>query len=376
MKKRSAKIIAMGMVMGMFAVSVPQVDAADMNVGTVGSKVEVQKSEEISLYEDSEMMQGQWIKSGNKWWFRFEDGTYPKDVMMEDEKGHVFAFDKDGWMVTGWYRYKDVFEIDDEVFDAWYYFDTNGYMTTGWKKINNVWYYFDKDEGWMYFWDVYEIDGARYYFQKSGAMATGWSYDASYEEWFYANSAGKLLNGWQYISGSWYYLDKADYFMYSDGIWEIETNNGTQLYAFDKNGRMIKGWYHQVWNDGTSDWFYFDTDGTPYDGWKSIGGKWYYMDEGVMYSDVIAVINGANYAFKASGEMITGWHMEKYADNSGADWWYFDANGKGHDGWVTSQGKWYWTDGGYMNVEKYHITDNGKLSEFDGNGVWIGYVEE
>lgn len=378
MKKRSAKLIAMGMVMGMFALSVPQVNAADMNVGAVNSKIEVQKAK-AALSEETEMKQGQWIQSGNRWWFRFNDGTYPKDVMMQDETGHVFAFDKNGWMVTGWYQSNESFEIAGETFYPWYYFDVNGYMVTGWKKINNNWYYFDKDEGVMYFWDAFEIDGTTYYFKKSGAMATGWSYDTYYESWFYANSAGKLLTGWQWIGSAWYYLDPVDYFMYSDGIWEVEAGNGeSQIYAFDKSGHMVTGWYKQVWDDGTSDWFYFNTDGTPYTGWKASAGKWYYINDGLMHSNTIASIDGVNYAFKESGEMVTGWHYEKYTNQPGGDWWYFDANGKGHDGWIASNGNWYWTDGGYMNKEEYHITDGGKISQFraDGSGIWMGYVEE
>lgn len=312
MKKRSARLIAMGLVMGMFVVSVPEVNAADTNVGVVSSEVNVQKEETVSEYEESAVMQGRWIKSGNRWWFRFEDGSYPKNVMMQDTKGHVYAFDKEGWMVTGWYKDNEPFEIGGRMFCNWYYFDNNGYMVTGWRKINNVWYYFDKEEGWMYFWDVFKIDGAAYYFKDSGAMLTGWCYDEFYDEWYYASASGKLLTGWQWIGDAWYYFDENDYFRYSDGIAEIEEDNGeSQFYAFDENGRMVRGWYKQIWEDGTSDWLYFNKNGTP------------------------------------------------------------------RTGWVSSGGKWYWIDDGVMNVEEYHVTDGGKISQFrsDGSGVWIGYVK-
>lgn len=377
MKKRRVGLIAMGLLMGMFAVAVPEVNAADVNVKATNSKVEPQKAKAAAYYEESEMMQGQWIRTGTRWWFRFNDGSYPRDVMMQDESGNIYAFDQDGWMVTGWYKDSQPVEIGGQIFYSWYYFDANGHMVKGWKQINNVWYYFDKDDGWMYFWDVYEIDGSMYYFTKSGSMATGWCYDDYYEGWFYANAAGKLLTGWQRINGSWYYLDEANYFMYSDGFFEFETANGeTQVYGFDKSGRMITGWYFQVWEDGTSDWLYFGADGTPYTGWVAAGKTWYYVVDGMMYSNVIAEIGGANYAFDESGLMVTGWHFEEYADGTGGDWWYFDSNGKGHNGWLASGGNWYWIDEGFMNVDEYHITD-GKPSQFraDGSGIWIGYVK-
>lgn len=379
MKKRCARLISMGLVMGMFALSAPQVNAADLSTGSAGAKVAAQKAEEVAVYgEDSEMIQGEWIQSGNRWWFRFEDGSYPKDVLMKDEVGHIYAFDKDGWMVTGWYKDKEPFEIEGEVFYNWYYFDASGHMVKGWKQINNVWYYFDETDGWMYFWDGFEIDGKVYYFKKSGAMATGWCYDDYYEEWYYANAAGELLTGWQWIGSEWYYLDTEGYFMYSNGAWAIDEGNGNvQTYLFDESGRMVRGWYKQIWEDGTSDWFYFNADGTPYTGWKAIGKTWYYIDDSLMYSNVIAAIDGANYAFDEKGEMVTGWHFEEYTNSTGGDWWYFDANGKGHNGWVASSGNWYWIDDGFMNVDEYHITDGGKISQFkaDGSGIWMGYVK-
>ena len=58
-----------------------------------------------------------------------------------------------------------------------YYFDKNGYMQTGWKKYKNSWYYLRKSgknkgalcTGWK------TISGKRYFLaKKTGARVTGW----------------------------------------------------------------------------------------------------------------------------------------------------------------------------------------------------------
>lgn len=58
-----------------------------------------------------------WKKDEVGWWYRKEDGSYPKNQ---------------------WEKIKNL----------WYYFDEKGYAVTGWKKINNFWYYLNtKDDG-------------------------------------------------------------------------------------------------------------------------------------------------------------------------------------------------------------------------------------
>lgn len=53
---------------------------------------------------------GNWNYDSSGWWYRMENGSYPKDT----------------WQA-----------IDDK----WYFFDTNGYMKIGWIQSENNWYY-------------------------------------------------------------------------------------------------------------------------------------------------------------------------------------------------------------------------------------------
>lgn len=61
----------------------------------------------------------QWIKSGNRWWYRHEDGGYTMNGF-ETIGGKTYYFDGAGWMVTGWRN----------VNNKWYYFDGSGAMRT------------------------------------------------------------------------------------------------------------------------------------------------------------------------------------------------------------------------------------------------------
>lgn len=54
----------------------------------------------------------QWIQSGNRWWYRHEDGGYTRNGF-EMINGKTYYFDAAGWMVTGW----------KQVGEDWYYFN-------------------------------------------------------------------------------------------------------------------------------------------------------------------------------------------------------------------------------------------------------------
>ena len=46
----------------------------------------------------------EWVKSGDRWWYRHADGSYTTDGW-ERIGGEWYYFDHEGWMVTGWVRY-------------------------------------------------------------------------------------------------------------------------------------------------------------------------------------------------------------------------------------------------------------------------------
>ena len=205
---------------------------------------------------------GTWIKSGNRWWYRHEDGSYTRSGW-ELIKGIWYYFDEEGWMVTGWQKISGV----------WYYMNESGAMQTGWQKINGSWYY---------------MNG-------SGAMQTGWQTISGV--WYYMNGSGVMQTGWQKINGSWYYMN-------GSGVMQTgwQTIDGAEYYLA-ADGHMVTGWMKE--NDN---WYYLKSNGAKaYDYWvdkKGVGG--YYIDStGVMVVDTVCTIDGVTYTFDDSGKCIS-----------------------------------------------------------------------
>ena len=100
---------------------------------------------------DRNHIAGEWIRSGNQWWYCHLDGSYT---------------------TNNW----------EKIAGKWYYFDKKGYMLTGWICPNNVWYYLESNgamatEKWV----------GNYYLTTSGVMATNQWIDDRY----YVDSTGK-----------------------------------------------------------------------------------------------------------------------------------------------------------------------------------------
>lgn len=109
--------------------------------------------------------EGNFVKDMGGWKYIMEDGTYPQKAWKKI-KSNIFYFDTQGYMQTGWRRYRN----------AWYYLRTSGkkkgMLLTGWKTISGKRYYFSKKNGarvtgWQ------SIGKYRYYFNKKGVLQKG-----------------------------------------------------------------------------------------------------------------------------------------------------------------------------------------------------------
>ncbi len=279
---------------------------------------------------------------------------------------------------TGWYYNEDS--------EYWSYYEKGSYVSEDWRSIDGKWYYFG-EYGNMYFDGIYEIGEDAYYFNKSGAMLTGWIKDTyTYSEgyvstnWYYAESSGRLAEGWKKISGKWYYFD----YEMAQGSYRIDG----KLYAFDKNGAWVaSGWAQDVWGN----WYYVLKDGTCATGWQSVGGTWYYFapDGGQMYIGAW-VIDGKDYFFNGSGAWVkkpaNGWNSASttYYSSTGkaykyTEWAYYQ-NGKAVKGWKQIGGKWYYFyDYGNMAADTYIEDGSGKFYFMNADGslrTTAGWVQE
>lgn len=329
---------------------------------------------EIFSVATYQQLSGTWQQSGSRYWFKYTDDTYATNAIVPID-GINYGFDNDGWMITGWGQFDGV----------WYYFNADGAMQYGWQKIGGKWYYLDPDNGNM--WghgrnEEFSVDGEHYYFCADGSLANGWFYvDYIYEAsfWIYCEE-GKPYEGWHLINSSWYYFAEENSLgpmLYDNCIADI---NGV-TYAFDAEGRMITGWgMVTVWydiDDSANFWCYCDANGVVQHGWQYIDGYWYYFGEesasyGVMYANYVITIDGVNYAFAPNGVMVkNAWFLDPYEN----EWYYFDGSGAGHNGWLKDGANWYYCENGKMVYNDTITTDGDKLSKFDENGIWQGYVE-
>lgn len=145
-----------------------------------------------------------------------------------------------------------------------------GYSIDGWKFISGTWYYY-KNSTKQTGWQ--KINDTWYYLDALGKMLTDWQ--KVNEKWYYLESSGSMATGWKYVRGRWYYLD-------------------------NKNGDMKTGWY----KDGST-WYYLDpTNGDMKIGWIKVGGNWYYLNSSGAMVTGSQTIDGKVYNFASSGEWI------------------------------------------------------------------------
>ena len=218
---------------------------------------------------------GQWKQLESKWWYQYEDGTYPKDEFIKiDNK--LYRFDSLGYMQAGW------FKINNED----YYASGSGEIKAQWVASGNNWYYVD-ETGKMVTGDQI-IDGKKYYFAKNGLMQSGW-FKINNED-YYASGSGEIKAQWIAWGNSWYYVDKTGKTVAGD-----QTIDGKKYY-FAKNGLMQTGWF-KINNED----YYASRSGEIKAQWVASGNNWYYVDETGKMVTGDYVIDGKVNHFDANG---------------------------------------------------------------------------
>ena len=284
-------------------------------------------------------LKGQWKQSGNKWWYQYEDGTYPKNEFIAiDNK--LYRFDQYGYMQTGWFKVngEDYYATSSGAITAqwvgsgnnWYYVDADGKMVTGFQTISGVKYYFETNglmkKGW------FKVNGTDYYASTSGAIKAQWV--GSGNNWYYVDADGKMVTGFQTIAGAKYY--------------------------FASSGLMQKGWFKINGAD-----YYATSSGAINAQWVGSGNNWYYVDADGKMVTGFQTIAGAKYYFASSGLMQTGWFKIN------GEYYYAASSGVISAQWVKSGNNWYYVDAnGKMVTGDYKI--NEKVYRFDANGVLLG----
>ncbi len=291
------------------------------------------------------------------------DGKAIKNTWKKYSDGYKY-YSEWGSQYSSWNEYPSVYEIDGK----YYAFDSNGYMVTGWVQeySSGPWYYFNQDGSrassqWI---------NNTYYVNEYGNMVTDTWVDSNN----YVGSDGKkTTNKWESVSGKWKYklgdsayatsrmcLINGHYYAFdSDGIMaqnellfvsNYSLNENTPGYVrADKNGYLTKGWY----KDENNQWYYFGNNYLTYNtGFYDINGKKYYFSNHIMTMSTDFVNGGKLYQADSNG-YVTDVDTSKKNNVWGKyeDEWYYFKNGK----IVTSTFE-------TINNKKYYFSENGAMA--------------
>ena len=307
----------------------------------------------------------QWIRNGNRWWYRHADGSYTTNGW-EVINGAWYYFDGAGWMVTGWLKRPS----------GWYYLTGSGAMATGWIQLGSTWYYLNESgtmqaDTWI---GNNYVDGSGAWIPGKVKAQAGWVQSGS--RWWYRHADGSYTtNGWEVINGAWYYFDGAGWMITGwvklSGTWYYLTGSGAMAtgwiqvggtwYYMNTSGAMVTDtWIGNNYVDGSGAWIPGKVKAQA--GWVQSGSRWWYRHaDGSYTTNGWEVINGAWYYFDGAGWMITGW-----VKLSGT-WYYLTGSGAMATGWIQVGGTWY-----YMNASGAMVTDTWIGDNYvDGSGAWV-----
>ena len=307
----------------------------------------------------------QWIRNGNRWWYRHADGSYTTNGW-EVINGAWYYFDGAGWMVTGWLKRPS----------GWYYLTGSGAMATGWIQLGSTWYYLNESgtmqaDTWI---GNNYVDGSGAWIPGKVKAQAGWIQSGS--RWWYRHADGSYTtNGWEVINGAWYYFDGAGWMVTGwvklSGTWYYLTGSGAMAtgwiqtggtwYYMNASGAMVTDtWIGNNYVDGSGAWIPGKVKAQA--GWVQSGSRWWYRHADGSYTrNNWEMINGSWYYFDGAGWMATGWLK------LGNNWYYLNpGNGAMVTGWLQLGSTWY-----YMNGSGAMETDTWIGNSYvDANGVW------
>ena len=151
----------------------------------------------------------------------------------------------------------------------YYYFNSKGYRLYGWQKIGSTYYYFGKSNEGYMYRSRWLTYGSSVYYLTSTGKRATGWVTIS-KKTYYFNSKGQRLYGWQKIGGKLYYLGTA-----SQGYKYTSTyvSHKGNIYYLTKTGVPATGW-----TTISGELHYFASNGVAATGRKKIGNNIYNFD--------------------------------------------------------------------------------------------------
>ena len=353
-------------------------EQAEPQTAQTGEQAVSEEEPQVQVQPRAVVDVNQWIRDGNRWWYRHADGSYTTNGW-EVINGAWYYFDGAGWMVTGWVKLSG----------TWYYLTGSGAMATGWIQTGGTWYYMNTSGAMVtdtWIGNNY-VDGSGAWIPGKVKAQAGWIQSGN--RWWYRHADGSYTrNNWEMINGSWYYFDGAGWMVtgwlkLGNNWYYLNPGNGAMvtgwlqlgstLYYMNGSGAMATDtWIGNSYVDANGVWDQSKTKAQAY--WVQNNGRWLYVQEDGSYAkSTWKTIDGKEYYFGADGYMATGWLKQ------GSTWYYLKPTAKNSAEKVGEKAYNYWVGtagiGGYY-IDKYGRMVAGKdyslgsyVYTFDANGL-------
>ncbi|MBR0154183.1 MAG: hypothetical protein IJM26_10410, partial [Lachnospiraceae bacterium] len=323
------------------------------NMGSDSTSVYYRAKANGKLYVNS------WYQEGENWYYYGEGGAAPSGLFTVSGKQYLFNYR--GLMCVNRYQpsgdylyYADAKGAATKVTKdglyrggGIYYVQGGRIFKGGWKTVDGKSYFFNSaGQAYTRRNGTVQIDGKCYLFNDDGVMEKGsWIHD--YDEVYYAGSDGALYIGEHKIDGQWYYFNS-----YGRMLTGLVMYNG-KLYLCATDGHYIGTAKGNGWNEISGSWYYVENNQLVGYGTKTIGGVMYYFNGGLMMTD--STYDG--YVFGSNGKQVkSGWVMMR-----GVYYYVDSATGKYVTGDKTISGKeYYFVQNGMMFTGERIINDTEK----------------
>lgn len=337
------------------------------------------------LSKNGVALKNQWIKEGEEWLYVNSEGrTYNLEFGLIN--GNEYYFDENSFMVKGndilidgrYHHFsssgvrlssteKTLNDSSTNSVGTWkkigyeYYYYRGNELVTGWVNHNGDWYFLEDHTGIMMSDSILYAGNNVYSFTKSGRLITGWG--ISNGSWFYGNDSGAVIReNWKKSGNDWYY------FMYNGAAEKsgsVSVDN--KVYSFDHKSKMItNAWAKLISAEHINSYAYHDKNGVAISNqWKKSGNDWYYFANSYSISGDIHLINGKRYLFDDNSKLVEKPGIYNFTYNT----FIMKDNGlPAFNEWIKLDGKWYYSDHGYILKEGEYTIGN-KLYSFDKYGV-------
>lgn len=352
---------------------------------------------------DDTLATNQWLQVNGNWYWFDENGVMATGFT-EIEGVLYYLLESggiEGALAGGWIERDDGWYYAHDIHDGHF-----GELQTGWLQLKGVWYWLDATTGRAAEDEELEINGAAYAFAASScAMGeSGWIYAGGH--WYWASASGALINGWQLINGSWYFMDYNTFAM-AEGVFRVggveyvttasgacpsnawvtvdgaryRTNDSSAVctgwvtvdgsrYLFAEDGKMVTGFTtvgdqtYLLGSDGalvTNAWVRLENGVA---GWASSTGAIYPADATISENGTVVfntarntsvTLGDATFWVQADGTLLKGWDAahQHYTDpatgkvqsawfRANGVWYYMNADGTMPLGWKAIDGSWYY----------------------------------